>query len=895
MRVTIFLRFATSPGQDLYISGDLVHLANKGKESILLMNYLNSNLWFIDLQINVDKRKKDKLINYSFILQQNENVTIYDNGKHRLIDITSLQEDITIVDSWNDMGTIGNVFTTAPFKNVFFRNWNTQIKTSYDRHFRFTVLAPALEKDHKLIMTGNAMFLGNWLSTGQVEMSFDGKNWVTEFDILADLSSIEYKYCIVSTKTNSVIYEIGENRVLANIDLYKTKTIINDGYLRTDQYQWRGAGVSVPVFSLRTTKSLGVGDFNDLKKMVDWCHKVSIKLIQLLPVNDTTSTHTLKDSYPYSSISSHALHPLYVSVEKIAGKKHLNLVSSLINDGQQLNRSTSVDYEAVMDIKWRSLRILYKEMYKLTSESRAFKIFFKQNANWLIPYAVFSYLRDKYKTPCFNEWTIGKDFNPELLIELEGQSTVDHKECCLYYFVQYHLHKQLKYAHNYANQKGVILKGDIPIGVNRYGVETWTEPELFDLTMQAGAPPDAFAVKGQNWGFPTYNWTAIKHKNYSWWRKRFEHLSTYFDVFRIDHILGFFRIWSIPSDQIDGVMGRFIPAIPIMVEELTDVNIDFDLERYCNPYITDNILQEVAADCTTEIIKFLDPLSEGFYRLNPNYRTQKDVEIFFQSKKISKKNKKLKSILFTLISNVIFFRDSDVENALHFRFNMAESSSFKYLDKLTRQKLIHLYNDYFYYRQDQIWKHEALQKLPVLINSTDMLICGEDLGFIPKCVPDVMQSLGLLSLEVQRMPKLPNQQFVDLHKVRYLSVVTPSTHDMSTIRGWWKENMELSQQFYSNELSQHGVVPDNADTTIIKSVLLQHLTSNAQWAIFQIQDLLGIDDENWVDDPNDERINIPEDSNHYWKYRMKMSVDELLNNNSINSKIKFLIKSSGRD
>ncbi|MFN5423465.1 MAG: 4-alpha-glucanotransferase [bacterium] len=867
---------------------------NPGQEVPLLMNYLNKDLWSI--VFNVDKKKKNKLkfLNYSFVLKQHEDITLYDCGKHRCIDLDSNEDDITIIESWNDMGTISNVFNTAPFKNVFFKNKQTQLPQDLKRHFHFSVEAPTLIDRQKLVMTGDTTSLGNWLSSGYIEMQFDGKKWFVELDTFEEVSRIEYKYCIVSCDDNSIVYELGANRILNYIDYYSSRTIVNDGYLRIENYSWRGTGVAVPVFSLRTKRSIGVGDFNDLKKMVDWCNKTSIKMIQLLPVNDTTITHTWKDSYPYSSVSSIALHPLYISIEKIAEKSNLQLVASILEEGKRINEFTDVDYEAVMDIKWSALRILYDSMYESTTSIQDFQKFLKKNSYWLIPYAVFSYLRDKYKTADFTEWGTYGQFNSQMLLEIEGQSTMEHKECCFYYFVQYHLHKQLKEAHDYANKKGIILKGDIPIGVNRFGVETWTEPELFNLDMQAGAPPDDFAVTGQNWGFPTYNWSAMKQDDYTWWRKRFQHLASYFDVFRIDHILGFFRIWSIPSDQSEGIMGRFVPAIPIMKRELTDLNIVFEMSRFCEPYITDAIIAEIAENYSEEIKEFLEFSSEGNYRLKSTHKTQKAVELHFRKIKSTEKNKKLKSILFSLISNVIFFNDPDDVNAFHFRFNMANTPSFKHLDKSTKQKLTHLYNDYFYYRQDQLWRQEAMEKLPALKTSTDMLLCGEDLGFIPRCVPDVMQLLGLLSLEVQRMPKIPNHQFVNLTDVRYLSVVTPSTHDISTIRAWWQENRILSQQFYTDELAQHGIAPNCADPTIIQSILLQHLSSNAQWAVFQIQDLLAINEETWVKDPKEERINIPEDPNHCWKYRMNIGIEELLKNNDINNKLKFLIESSGR-
>ena len=214
--------------------------------------------------------------------------------------------------------------------------------------------------------------------------------------------------------------------------------------------------------------------------------------------------------------------------------------------------------------------------------------------------------------------------------------------------------------------------------------------------------------------------------------------------------------------------------------------------------------------------------------------------------------------------------------------------------KSTKQKLSLLYNDYFYYRQDHIWKHEAMEKLPMLKNSTEMLICGEDLGFIPRAVPEVMSSLGILSLDVQRMPKQSNTAFFNPSTANYLSVVTPSTHDMSTIREWWEENKLITQQFYNEELSQLGEAPPTANPNIVQSIVLQHLSSPAMWAVFQLQDLLAMNEELRTDSPKEERINIPENPKHYWKYRMNITIEDLMKNNNFNDKLNFYIQSNGR-
>jgi 4-alpha-glucanotransferase len=187
-----------------------------------------------------------------------------------------------------------------------------------------------------------------------------------------------------------------------------------------------------------------------------------------------------------------------------------------------------------------------------------------------------------------------------------------------------------------------------------------------------------------------------------------------------------------------------------------------------------------------------------------------------------------------------------------------------------------------------------MQKLPALKRVTNMLICGEDLGLVPACVPRVMKDLGLLSLEIQRMPKDLGRDFSHPKDAPYLSVVTPSTHDMSTIRGWWEEDRVVTQKFYNRELGRSGVAPAKCDPSLCEEVILQHLNSPAMWSIFQLQDLLGIDEQLRHANPADERINVPANPKNYWRYRMHLTLEELVTHTGFADRIHQLIEQGGR-
>ena len=665
-------------------------------------------------------------------------------------------------------------------------------------------------------------------------------------------------------------------------------TLVNDGFAHLPDDTWHGAGVAVPVFSLRSENSFGVGEFLDLKPLADWGKQVGLKLIQLLPVNDTSATGIWRDSYPYAAISAFALHPQYLNLAAATDAKNKKHLKTLEAARKKLNRLSEVDYEAVMKFKMDFLRKIFPSQKAATFRSKEYKKFFAENAHWLTPYAAFCVLRDKFGTADFSKWSEYSKFDAKKIAALAK----GNNEIAFHCFVQFHLHTQLKEAAAYAHKCGLVVKGDIAIGVFRHGADAWQHPELFNMEMQAGAPPDPFAAKGQNWGFPTYNWPRMAADGFAWWKNRFAQMAHYFDAFRIDHILGFFRIWSTPANAVEAILGHFVPALPIESHEFAARGIWFDYARLIKPFITDGVLREIFGDDTDFVRReFLQPTGDDRYQLKPKFATQRQVENHFAALEQNERNAKLKVGLFDLISNVILL---DVGGKFHFRIGMEQTSSFRHLAPDQQAKLRDLYVDYFYRRQDDFWMREAMQKLPALKRVTNMLVCGEDLGMVPACVPEVMRDLGFLSLEIQRMPKNPAAEFSRPTNAPYLSVVTPSTHDMSTIRGWWAEDRALTQKFFNRELGLPGEAPAEATQEIVEAVVRQHLASSAMWSVFQLQDLLGMDGKIRRKDVDAERINVPAIVQYHWRYRLHLTLEKLQKEKKFNAHLARLLRVNGR-
>lgn len=872
-------------------------LGGSDHEQLFPLRYLDQQYWHGLIEADPGETVK---IRYRYIFMNKDGEQTREGGDERVVDLSKTGlEEIRLIDSWNYAGEYENAFYTAAFRNVLLKGTDSRYKIRQPKTFThiFRVKAPLLSRHEVVCLLGEAPALGGWDTEHPVMMKAEKEWWTVKLQLPAGTLPACYKYGVYNIRDKCFItYESGDNRVLYDdVPHPKKLTILHDGFVRLPNDTWKGAGMVVPVFSLRSEQSFGVGEFRDLMPLADWAASTGLKLIQVLPVNDTTATHTWKDSYPYAAISAFALHPLYLHLPAVAGKEGSGLIRSLRKKQKQLNELPEVDYEQVMRFKRSAARELFHQQKKEFLADPDYQAFFRDNRHWLVPYAAFCYLRDKNGTPDFTYWRLYSSYDKNAIQKYVSPKAKHFDEIAFSYFLQYHLHLQLKEAVDYARRRGVVVKGDMPIGVSAHSCETWTAPELFHLDRQAGAPPDDFATKGQNWLFPTYNWNRMAENGFEWWKRRFLQLSKYFDAFRIDHMLGFFRIWSIPAHSVQGVMGFFEPAIPVHVFEFGQKGMWFNYHRFCKPYITDEVLWELFGPAKEKLLPFLVSAGPSHYHLAEDFSTQRKVQAYFDTLEPDSNNLHIRNGLYELISNVILFEvPGSNGQQFHFRIGMTETSSFRHLDENIRLALQQLYIDYFYRRQEELWRKEALKKLPFLKEATDMLVCGEDLGMVPAVVPQVMKELGILGLNIQRMPKEPHQKFFHPAEASYLSVVSPSTHDMSTIRTWWEEDRDTTQLFFTTMLGQWGEAPATCEAWINKAIVIQHLYSPAMWSVFLLQDILGMDDSLRREDHRSERINVPAETNHYWKYRMHISLEQLLRQKEFNEEFNVYIEASGR-
>ncbi len=911
MKISFVIEYHTHWGQQLCIAGNHKQLGDWEPSAAFDMHMSGNGIWQADIEI--EEKDLGSVIQYKyFVKDQNFGTQIWEWGNNRVLNPISDASHIRVEDEWRSTGNESNALHTSPFINAFMKRpekkaTKAAAKTAKGKFplFRFKANVPRIDAHHHLAIVGSDPALGAWDETKAIVM--DDKNfpvWYADVQLKGKDEWISYKYGIYDTKAKKVVtWETGDNRSIKRPEQQEQTMIVHtDEKFRYPVGNWKGAGVAIPVFSIRTKNGLGVGEFLDLKLLVDWAKKTGMKLVQILPVNDTTATHTWTDSYPYAAISVFALHPIYINLEAISPLSSEVTQKILKKQKEVLNAKDSVDYEAVMTLKMKCLQLLYDEQKEKLATDAGYQAFIESNASWLKAYAAFCYLRDLFGTPDFSQWDEFGQFSDEKLAKITNPKAGHFHQVAIHYFIQYHLHLQLKEAATYARGQGIVLKGDIPIGIYRHSVDAWVQPEQFNMITQAGAPPDDFAVNGQNWGFPTYNWDEMAKDGYQWWKLRLQTMASYFDVFRIDHILGFFRIWEIPWSAVQGILGHFNPTMPIHVNEFNQRGIWFDYDRFCKPYIREHMLKPFfGTDVKWVKDTFLTEYQTGCFQFKPEFDSQRKIESYLAlpvdapMEKRAHHNKIMEG-LFGLHAEVLFMEAPfsnktafNPRNSFHFTY------SYRELDDDTKARLNDLYIHYFYKRMEEFWKNQALVKLPAITSATNMLVCGEDLGMVPDCVPPTMRDLGMLSLEIQRMPKNPKVQFGHPADAPYLSVVTPSSHDMSTIRGWWEEDREKTQKFYNNMLGHGGAAPFFCEHWVVKEIVVQHLYSPAMWAIFPIQDLIGMDADLRRTDVDAEKINVPANPKHYWKYRFHIEMEELLEKNEFNNTILQLTRDSGRN
>ena len=877
MKLKFTIPYNTRWGESLHVALSYLSLDGTRRQQNLPMLTDDGQLWTVETAAVASRQHPVTAISYYYQVEDGDGRVVRTEW-HQVARTYWFDASRSYVfnDQWRDLPLCAHLYSNA-YLTTQHADHDERAEARrlplYRRTVIFRCSAPQLAKGQALAIIGSHPMMGGWNVARYLKMEYIGEHdWILSVNMDAVQLPIEYKYVVIDSQSHELTaWEEGDNRTVAADIAEGEVRVLYGGLLRLKEKLWRAAGVVVPVFSLRSDHSYGCGDFGDLRRLVDWAVTTGMKVIQLLPVNDTTTDGHWHDSHPYNITSCFALHPHYLDLEQMGELKDRQKMTVYRRRQRELNALSYSDYEAVGRVKRDYLADSFAERGQQVLASKDYKAWYDANAWWLEPYAA---------------WHAGTADTAGATADTQATTAAP----AVTYYAQYHLHLQLKAAADYARSQGVVLKGDVPIGVYRHSVETATHPELFNIDSQVGTPPDSQMPSGQNWGFPSYNWPEVM----PWLRRRLKWMEQYFDAVRLDHVLGYFRVWEIPYHAVGALLGHFAPALPFTVGEIEYFGLPFRKDAFTKPFINDRVLERLFGMHAPYVRdNFLTAKAYGLYDLKADYATQRQVMACFEGRG-DENSLWIRDGLMRLIANVLFVEDPRQPQMYHPRIMAWQEPVYDALSSDEKDAYLRLYNNYYYQRHSMFWGGEAMRRLGTLQHDTHMLICAEDLGMLPDCVAPVLDALRILTLEVQTMPKQTGFEFSHLDAYPYRSVATIATHDMPPLRLWWEENPERTQRYWVSMLQKEGRAPEHLPAHIAEEIIARHMYCPSMLCLLSLQDWLAMDSELRCKQPRQERINIPLDAYNRWQYRMHITIEQLLKADRYNQKLRTMITRSKR-
>jgi len=639
-------------------------------------------------------------------------------------------------------------------------------------------------------------------------------------------------------------------------------------------------GVLTPVSSLRSERSVGTGEFADLTLLAAWVKDAGLNIIQILPVNDTGS-----DSSPYSAQSAFALHPLYLRLDDLPELKGSGGFEKRVQELRKaLSGEPRLEYERVLDAKHEFLQDLYQARRDDIGKDPALQAWMLEN-DWVREYAVFRVLKARNNRQAWWQWEEHQNPTDKLIADFWKDETT-RPQLIFFAWIQYRLEQQLRSAKTALTELGVLLKGDIPILMNEDSVDLWRQRDFFRTDLRAGAPPDMFSSLGQNWGFPVYDWHVLENTDYSWWRSRVRQASKFYHAYRIDHVLGFFRIWAIPTEHESGILGRFEPSATLSRAELHAAGFSDERIRWlAEPHIPGSALRDSlgkeSEGCISQLLEQIG--SEDLYLFQPKAGGERGIYA-------AECSKEAKEFLVEQYRDRALIKIDD--ETYIYSWSFRECSRYTTLNEHENQVfegLVQRIGE----QNERIWEIQGRKTLQMMRETVDILPCAEDLGVVPESVPEVLGSLGILSLKVPRWTHdydQPGEPFIPPENYPFLSVCAPSVHDTSTLREWW--NVELSDSERSafwTLLGYTGTAPGEFDPDTARKVIQGLLATSSVFCVFQLQDLFALEPDLCSTDPAHERVNIPGTANSVnWSYRIPENLEDILRREKLKVSIREL-------
>jgi len=688
----------------------------------------------------------------------------------------------------------------------------------------------------------------------------------------------------------------------------------------------RISGLAVPLLALRGSPESACGEYPDLAVLGALARQWGLSLIQLLPLNDTGT-----GTSPYSALSACALHPIHISLkeagtsmQRLGRPLDPALVDALVKAdrdiGVQWGGRERVAYLEVLDAKIKALRAVWDAEKNAGGGSAerpciALAEAYAERESWAKPYACFIALKHSFGGAPWWDWPRMRDPGPEDIEGLWNDASIG-EEARFWLWLQVLAEEQLGRAARTVTGYGIDIMGDIPILLAKDSADVWYRRQIFNLDRQAGAPPDMYSPRGQNWGFPLYDWDALEREEYAFWKERLFVAERYYTAYRLDHVLGFFRIWSISAHEHDAFLGAYVPAERILRSQLEADGFSPDrITWITRPHVPQARIEEaerrlvdaalaeggpaLAECCGQELAGLRARLfkrigNEALFLFDPGIRGTADIyaAVWDAARRCGNADAAFAGYASALgewwADRMLYEAEPD-----HFVFQWVFRETTAWHSLSAEEQA---YFEKTHSRMDamsmETWELQGRKILGMLKSITGMQPFAEDLGAVPPCVPKVLKEMAIPGLSVVRWERYwerPGSPHVPLDAYRPYSVVCTSVHDSTSLRQWWEEEADRSAlwSLFGTMAERDPLLasllascpmeapaslgPQGAAVFVRAAALASSIT-----AVFPVQDILACHETFRAADPRQERINVPgTQSETNWTYRMPVDLPAL--------------------
>lgn len=770
----------------------------------------------------------------------------------------------------------------------------------FRRTILFRVFAPQLKDNEELAICGNHPVLGDWNPSCAVRMRRMGEQeWAMTVRVDNVALPLEYKYVVIDRQSHRMKqWEEGDNRSTGSCLLTDGEALVLFGSLvRLPERRWLSAGVSVPLSVLRSEQSCGIGDFGDLRRLVDWAISVGMRIIHLPPLHDTVLKGDCRDNNPYHSVSSCALHPQYLDLVALGEIADKVAMKRFREKRKELEALDGIDDEGVWRVKSEYAWRRFEEEGETVLASQAFKEFHQKNAFWLIPYAVFCALHKELAASGAVERAEWSTYCEKIL---EGTACLTpslEREIHKIEYVQYHLHRQLKSVSDYARSHGVVLMTDVPAGVCSNCVDRWLYSDLFDDAVSLGQKPSDATPEGSVSMLIPFRKPVTEQQQaafIAWWHGRMERTAEFFDAIHLPQAISYVSAWVVPRHQVSATMGQFCPSLPLTVEELAMFGLKWPRDMYARPWIDDAIVAQLFGLCAEKVkSQYLLPASNGFYRLRDEVASPACLQHVFEER-TDESSLYVKEGLRRLAANVLFVEDVHRSGEFHPRFDGLHTSAFRMLNEEEKQAYRRVYRHYFGNRHEALWHCCANRFFAEVAGRTRMLVVANGDGAHLCGWDEVLAAHGVFPFSVSASSKSGDAEFGQLERNPCRSMVAASALGTASLQQWWEECLPRAQRYAMSVLQKEMFAPCHLSPTLAEEIVARHLHSPSMFCVLNMQDWLAISGTSYAVGGRTEGMGRTFGEDNRWRNRMPFTLSQLQGDDAFNEKIRQMIKGCGR-